>query len=57
MESGTGQSDNQRNIIITVVAVLLLCCCCSIFVGIVGWFYGDTILEQFGRALPGVLSA
>jgi|GEM_PF-2272176 len=41
---------NQRNIIIVVVVVLLLCCCCAA-IGLVGWFYGDQIMEMLGRTV------
>ena len=46
----------QRNIIIAVVVALLLCCCCAA-VGLIGWFYGDQIVEQFGLAGRFALSA
>ena len=35
----------NTNLIIAIVAVVLLCCCCAILLG--GWFYGDTILQNF----------
>ncbi len=36
-------SRNTTLIIIAVVIFLMLCCCCLIIV--LGWFYGDAILE------------
>ncbi len=59
MEENAPTQKNNRNIIIAiVVALVLLCCCCSIL-GVAGWLYGDTILEQLGsfnRALPFIVS-
>jgi hypothetical protein len=46
MESG---NSNQTMIIAAVVVVLLLCCCCAA-TAIVGWFFGDQIVEQLGLA-------
>jgi hypothetical protein len=55
MDAGTpSQGNNQRTIIIIVVVALVLLCCCCAAIGLVGWFYGDQIVEQLGlsRALP-----
>lgn len=41
--------NNTTTIIIVVVVVVLLCCCCTVL-GLGGWFYGDTIMEQLGLA-------
>ena len=35
---------NNTTIIIAVVVVVLLCCCC--ITAIVGWQYGDTIMQS-----------
>lgn len=58
MDSGTpspAPANNQRNIIIAVVVVLVLLCCCCSAIGIVGYLYGDQIVQQFGRILPTAL--
>jgi hypothetical protein len=47
-----GSGSNNRAVIIAVVVVVLLCCCC-LAVGVIGWFFGDAIVEQLGLALAG----
>lgn len=37
---------NNTTIIIAVVVVVLLCCCC--ITAVVGWQYGDTLMQSFG---------
>lgn len=36
---------NNKNIIIAVVAALLILCCCCLVIGVLGWTYGDQIIE------------
>jgi hypothetical protein len=36
----------NTTLIIAVVAAAVLCCCCV--VGLVGWFYGDQIMQALG---------
>ncbi len=55
MEENAPAPKNNRNMIIAVVAALVLLCCCCSMIGVAGWLYGDTILEEldnFSRALP-----
>jgi hypothetical protein len=54
MNTESSGGNNNTTIIIVVVVVLLLCCCCTIL-GVGLWFYGDTLMEQFSRAVPTVL--
>lgn len=37
---------NNTTLIIVIVAVVVLCCCCAI--GVLGWSYGDTIVQSLG---------
>ncbi len=46
------KSNTQLYIIIGVVVALLLCCCCVL--AVVGWFYGDQIVEQFSQAAASI---
>lgn len=62
MTEESGSADNgpeaqQRRTVIIVAAVVLvlLLCCCLILV--LGWLYGDTVVEQFSRVAPGLLLA
>jgi hypothetical protein len=45
---GTPEAPKKNNttIIIAVVVVVLLCCCC--ITAVVGWQYGDTIVQSLG---------
>ena len=46
---------NNRNLIIAIVATVVILCCCGAALAVVGWFYGDQIVEQLGvssRILP-----
>ena len=55
MEENAPAPKNNRNMIIAVVAALVLLCCCCSMIGLVGWLYGDAIIEQldsFSRTLP-----
>ncbi len=40
--------NNNKTILIAVVVVLLLLCCCCLATGILGWNYGDQIIEALG---------
>lgn len=46
MESG---SNNRTMIVVAVVAVVALGCCCALL-AVIGWFYGDAIVQQLGLA-------
>jgi hypothetical protein len=37
---------SNTGIIIAVVVAVLLCCCCAI--AVVGWQYGDVIMQSLG---------
>jgi hypothetical protein len=37
---------NNTTLIIAIVVVVLLCCCC--ITAVVGWQYGDTIVQSLG---------
>lgn len=41
--------DSNRTlvIILAIVGVLLLCCCC-VTIAVLGWMYGDAIVEALG---------
>lgn len=56
-ENGTAQDPQQRRtvIIVAVVVLVLLLCCCLFLIA--GWFYGDTLVNQFARTAFGMLSA
>jgi hypothetical protein len=45
---GTPEAPKKSNtgLIIGVVVVVLLCCCC--ITAVVGWQYGDTIMQSLG---------
>lgn len=45
--SGTPEpKKNNTTLIIAIVVVVLLCCCC--ITAVVGWQYGDTLMQSFG---------
>lgn len=37
---------SNTTLIIAVVAAVVVCCCCAI--ALVGWFYGDQIIQSLG---------
>lgn len=39
---------NNKTIIIAVVAGLLIVCCCCLVVTVLGWTYGDALIEALG---------
>ena len=48
MEENAPAPKNNRNMIIAVVAALVLLCCCCSMIGVVGWLYGDTLVQSLG---------
>jgi flagellar basal body-associated protein FliL len=38
---------NNTTLIIIIVVVVLLCCCCAVL-GVLGWNYGDQIMNSLG---------
>lgn len=40
--------NNSKTIIIAVVAALLIVCCCCLAISVLGWTFGDQIIEALG---------
>jgi hypothetical protein len=38
---------NNRTLIIVIAVLVVLCCCCLV-IGVLGWQYGDQIMNQLG---------
>jgi hypothetical protein len=45
----TGEPKSKKTTWIIIAIIIVLLCCCCIIIGVLGYNYGDQVIEQLGE--------